>query len=250
MTQRWDPEAYGRHAGFVPELGRSLIDLLAPRPGERVLDLGCGRGDLAVELARREVRVVGVDGSMAMVEAARRNGIDARWVDAHDLPFREEFDGVLSNAALHWMRRDPDAVIRSVHRALVRGGRFVAEFGGAGNVADIHRALRAEVAARGLDPDRIDPWFFPTAEEYRARLEFGGFEVEHLEIFSRPTPLPTGVEGWLDTFGGAFFAALPEEERRPARDRVIERLVPTRRDAVQGWTADYVRIRFRARRPP
>ncbi|EQD52926.1 methyltransferase type 11, partial [mine drainage metagenome] len=165
-----------------------------------------------------------------------------------DLPFRAEFDGVLSNAALHWMKRDPDAVIRGVHRALVPGGRFVAELGGAGNVAEIHAALRAEIAARGLDPDRIDPWFFPTAEEYRARLEFGGFTVEQLERFPRLTPLPTGMDGWLETFGGDFFSALPEEERAPARARVVERLLPTRCDAKGEWTADYVRLRFRARR--
>jgi SAM-dependent methyltransferase len=248
MAQEWNPERYARNAAFVPELGRALVDLLAPQNGERILDLGCGRGELSREIARRGARVVGVDSSAAMVEAARREGIDARQVDGYDLPFHGEFEAVFSNAALHWMKRDPDAVIRGVHRALVPNGRFVGELGGAGNVAEIRAALRAEVAARGLDPERVDPWFFPTAEEYRARLEFGGFVVDELDLFPRVTPLPTGIDGWLETFAAPYFLALPAEERPTARARVIERLLPTRCDARGNWTADYVRLRFRAHR--
>ena len=89
------------------------------------------------------------------------------------LDFDAEFDAVFSNAALHWMR-DADAVIAGVHRALRPGGRFVGEFGGAGNVAAITVALTAVLQRRGIDAGAAIPWFFPSAAEYRGRLERHG----------------------------------------------------------------------------
>jgi SAM-dependent methyltransferase len=244
--QVWKPTEYSRHAAFVPELGRPLLELLSPRPGERVLDLGCGPGDLALAIAGAGASVVGVDRSPEMVAAARVRGLEAVVADAYDLPFQDEFDAVFSNAALHWMKADPDAVLRGVRRALHRTGRFVGELGGAGNVARIRAALWSTLSDFGLDPKEVDPWYFPSAEEYRARLEFAGLVVERIELFARPTPLPTGIEGWLDTFGGPFFQAFPADARAAARAKVVEQLRPTLADPSGHWTADYVRLRFRA----
>lgn len=245
--QHWTPQGYTTHASFVPELGRPLLDWLAPRPGERILDIGCGNGVLTAELVARGARVVGVDASQEMVAAALARGLDARVVDAYDLPFTGEFDAAFSNAALHWMRRDPDAVLRGVRRSLLSHGRFVGEFGGAGNIREIQVALHDALRDRGVDPETVDPWFFPTVEEYRGRLGATGFSVERIETFPRPTPLPTGMDGWLDTFGGAFLSALPAEERAGARAEIIERLRPTLCDRQGAWTAPYVRLKFLAR---
>ncbi len=245
-SQRWRPEEYARSASFVPELGRPVVELLAPQPGERILDLGCGPGDLTRTLLAAGATVVGVDRSEAMVSAAQRAGIDARVADGIDLPFHQEFDAVFSNAALHWMKSDPDAVLRGVRRALRGGGRFVAELGGLGNVRRLHSALEEELKDRGLDPATVDPWYFPSPEEYRARLEFAGFRVDRMELFPRPTALPDGIESWLSVFAGPFFDALPADERPSARASVVERLRPVARDAQGTWVADYVRLRFRA----
>ena len=246
-VQTWDPEAYARNARFVADLGMPVVELLAPRPGERVLDLGCGDGALTAKLVALGCEVVGVDASEPQIEAARRAGLDARVMDGEALAFDSEFDAVFSNAALHWMRR-PDAVIAGVARALRPRGRFVAECGGHGCVATIRGALIAALDRRGIDGTAFDPWLFSTAEAYRARLERAGFEVDSIAVFPRPTPLPGDIVAWLETFAQAFTHALPDADRSDYLAEVRDALRPALCDAAGAWTADYTRLRFAAHR--
>ena len=247
QMQTWSPERYEKNARFVSDLGMPVVDLLAPRPGERVLDLGCGDGVLTEKLVAMGCEVVGVDASPEQVAGGRARGLDCRVASGEDLPFAGEFDAVFSNAAMHWMRR-ADAVIAGVQRALKPGGRFVAEMGGFGCVATIRGALGRALAARGLDAAAYDPWFFPTAEEYRGRLEAQGFAIDSIALFPRPTPLPGDVVGWLETFAESFMVALPANERPAFLTEVRDALRPQLADAAGNWTADYVRLRFAARR--
>jgi trans-aconitate methyltransferase len=244
-SQSWDAGCYARNARFVAELAAPVVELLAPRPGERILDLGCGDGALTEQLAALGCAVVGVDSGPAMVEAARARGLDARLVDGQALSFEAEFDAVFSNAALHWMRA-PDAVIAGVRRALRPRGRFVGEFGGHGNVAAITVALVAVLAARGVDGIGAIPWYFPTPEAYARKLQIHGFTVDRIDLIPRPTLLPTDMAGWLETFADPFFARLPAELRAAARDEALALLAPCLRDERGRWTADYVRLRFAA----
>lgn len=247
--QHWDPERYAKNARFVADLGMPVVELLAPAPGERILDLGCGDGALTVKLRDMGVEVVGTDASAEQIDAAKALGLDARVLDGHDLDYDAEFDAVFTNAALHWMKRDPDKVIAGVWRALRPGGRFVGEFGGAGNVERIRTALIAALDARGLDGAAYDPWFFPTPEDYRARLEARGFDLEYIELIPRPTPLPGAIQAWLDTFGETFLTALPADQRGSVKDEVAAAVEDALCDAEGNWTADYVRLRFAARKP-
>ncbi|HKW16350.1 MAG TPA: methyltransferase domain-containing protein [Terriglobales bacterium] len=247
-SQEWNSLRYAQNARFVSDLGAPVLELLNPQPGERILDLGCGDGALTSKIADSGARVVGVDGSPDMVSAALKNGIEARLLDAYQLNFEVEFDAVFSNAALHWMKRDPDAVIDGVHRALRPGGRFVAEMGGNGNVAAICVALFATLERYGEHDSDMNPWYFPSAIEYRKKLEEHGFAVQYLELIPRPTPLPTGMRAWLETFAIPFTKAVPQQKREPFLDEVTERLRPVLCDADGQWTADYVRLRFLARK--
>jgi trans-aconitate methyltransferase len=244
-TQRWDPKTYAANARFVSDLGMPVVELLAPRAGERVLDLGCGDGALTERLVELGCRVVGVDSSAEQVAAACERGLDARVARAEALPFDGEFDAVLSNAVLHWVK-DADGAIASVHRALVPGGRFAAELGGVGCVDKIRSAMHAALRARGVDPAPLDPWYFPTEADYRSRLERGGFEVRSIALFDRPTPLPGDVTGWLETFTLPFLAGVARAQRADVIADVRERLRPALCDTEGRWTADYVRLRVLA----
>lgn len=247
-AQLWDPDRYARNARFVADLGAPLISLLAPGPGERILDLGCGDGALTLKLAASGCHVVGVDAAPEQIAAARALGLDAHVVDGHALAFDVPFDAILSNAALHWMKR-PDEVISGMWRALRPGGRIVAEMGGAGNVETIRTNLVRCLDARGLDGEAASPWYFPTPDDYAARLRAAGFEVPYIELIPRPTPLPGELADWLWTFGESFLMRVPEAERDAVIADVVEAARPRLRQPDGSWVADYVRLRFMARKP-
>ncbi len=246
-TQTWDPDRYAKHARFVADLGAAVFELLAPKPGESILDLGCGDGALTAKLAAAGAKVVGVDSSLPQIERARKIGLSCRVMSGEKLTFEAKFDAVFSNAALHWMK-DADAVIAGVWRALLPGGRFVAEFGGYGCVEKIKSALVAALDRRGLDGWAAVPWYFPSVEEYRPKLEARGFRVESIALIDRPTPLPGDVTGWLETFAESFTAKVAAAERPAYIEEVRRALEPQLRGADGVWVADYVRLRFAARK--
>lgn len=240
--QIWDAELYDTRHAFVAAHGAALLDLLAAAPGERVLDAGCGTGEHVARLAGAGVDAVGVDASPEMVRraAARFLGLRISVADLRDLPFREEFDAVLSNAALHWVP-EADRVAARLHAALRPGGRLVAEFGGAGNISAIDTAARALRADHGL-PEAASPWYFPTAAEYARVLGDAGFEVRAIRLFDRPTRL-TGEDGlahWVRMFAAHLLAQVADPDAFLAE--LDERLRPTLyRD--RSWWADYRRLR-------
>jgi trans-aconitate methyltransferase len=245
MTQRWDAGAYARNGRFVATMAGEVFAWLAPVEGERILDLGCGDGALTERIQQAGARVVGVDSSPAMVEAARRRGVDAQVARGEDLPFRGEFDAVFSNAALHWIA-DQDAVLAGVRRALRPGGRFVAEMGGHGNIAAIRTALRALAGPYGIDAEAAGANVFFTPEEYRALLERNGFAVERIELAPRPTPLPGSVTAWLQTFRRGLLDRLTAKQAERLLQDAEDLLRPVLCDREGHWIADYVRLRFQA----
>ena len=240
---KWLSEDYRRHAAYVPALGEAVAALLHPLPGERILDLGCGEGSLTERIAASGATVVGIDVSAEMVAAATARGLDARLVSAENLPFDEEFDAVFSNAVLHWVR-DHNAMLDGVNRALRPGGRFVAEFGGRGNVEAIERAVREELARWGSEA--ASPRYYPSEAAYAARLEAHGFTVTQIALIPRPTVLPTGIRGWIETFERSTLERLSEAQRESLIRGVEERLRSDCCDESGQWTAHYVRLRFRA----
>jgi trans-aconitate methyltransferase len=245
---RWDADLYDAKHAFVWKQGASLLELLAPRPGERILDLGCGTGHLTAQLAAAGAEVVGLDASPAMIEQARRSYPQLRFgrADARSFAVSEPCDAVFSNAVLHWVR-EPELVIACVRRALKPGGRFVAEFGGKGNVRALVAALEKALPAAGSGPF-VNPWYFPSVAEYAGLLERGGLEVTFATLFDRPTPLEgeDGLRQWFVMFAGEALARVPENRRESFFRHLEQELRPVLyRDGT--WSADYRRLRVVAR---
>lgn len=245
--QAWSAEGYVQHASFVSVLGHEVLSLLDPKPGEAVLDLGCGDGALAERITEAGARVTGLEPDPSMASAARARGLDLFEQDAHDPFGTAEYDAIFSNAALHWMR-EPERVLANAHAALRPGGRLVAEQGGFGNVAAVVTALHGALGSLGHTVPERGPWDFPRPEAQQARLEAAGFTVTSMVLVPRPTPLPTGIAGWLETFAAPYFAHLPQDAHALVLARTQALLTPLR-DHEGGWWADYVRLRFVAEKP-
>lgn len=249
----WNPNLYQSRHGFVYEFGEDVVTLLEPKRGERIVDLGCGTGQLTAKIAETGARVIGVDSSSAMIEEARRLYPHVRFEVADGATFKldEPVDAVFSNAALHWMTRAPE-VAQRIHAALKPGGRLVAEFGGHGNVARMMSCIDAGLAKVGISAPAVAVhWYFPSIGEYAAVLEQSGFEVRMMNLFDRPTPLEgdKGLRNWITMFGQGVLGQVPREK--------MEAFFAAAQEHGKGmlfhdgkWWADYVRLRLRAVKAP
>src|SRR5262245_24816556 len=243
----WNPESYAKNARFVSDLGEPLLQLMEPKHGELILDLGCGDGALTEKIAAYGCSVIGVDSSFSQLKTAKDRGLNVVVMDGHQLSFRRQFDAVFTNAALHWMKQ-PEAVVAGVASSLKPAGRFIGEFGGKGNVEKIRSALHAGLRRHAIDPTSIDPWYYPSPEEYSKLLSKAGFIVTYIELILRPTKLPGDILDWLEIFAQPFTQALAGSQRIDFLKAVRNELASCLRDGDDNWVADYVRLRFKATR--
>ena len=242
---KWNAELYDDKHSFVFQYGESVLELLAVKPGERILDLGCGTGDLAKQMQQSGAEVVGIDASPDMVAKAKSKfpGLDFSVVDATSFHFDEPFDAVFTNATLHWIK-NADAVIQNVFNCLKPGGRFVGEFGGKGNNQLMMAAAETVLKKHGYT--FIIPWYYPSIAEYATKLEAGGFRVTFATHFDRPTLLQDGRDGmikWFNMFGSSIFGQIPSAELPQILNEITDLLQPTAEIDGQ-WYADYKRLRF------
>ncbi|WP_088105730.1 class I SAM-dependent methyltransferase [Halalkalibacter urbisdiaboli] len=248
----WNAHLYDDKHMFVTKFGEYLFDVLEPKKGESILDVGCGTGDLAAKIAETGAEVVGIDYSTNMIQQAQQKYPHISFLveDAASLPFVQQFDAVFSNAALHWMKQ-PEHVLQSIFQALKPGGRFVAEFGAKGNVRLIYEAVFEQFRNLGITfPATRFPWYFPSIGEYTSLMESVGFEVSFAQQFARPTPLQGehGLRNWLTMFASSLFEGLDEEQKEEIIKAVELTLKPTMFVNEQ-WVADYRRLRVVATIP-
>lgn len=251
-AQDWNSNLYDNKLGMVSVLGKGVVELLAPVRGESILDLGCGTGDLAHQIQQSGAVVTGMDLSSGMIEKARLKYPSIRFVEgnAEQFSLDETFDAVFSNAALHWMKQ-PEKVLSCIWNSLRPQGRFVAEFGGKGNVQTVIHAINEVLVQYGIDPKTLNPWYFPSVGEYSTLLERQGFRVTYAAHFERPTKMEDGEEGlyhWLNTFAGAYFQGVSDSDRT----MVYEKIAETARKQLfyeGSWHVDYKRLRIYAIKP-
>ena len=246
----WNANLYDDKHSFVWKLAAGVLELLDTKPGERILDLGCGTGHLTGKLAEAGAHVVGVDRSEEMIRQAREAypSLLFKVMDARELDLDGPFDAVFSNATLHWIK-EPERVITSIARLLRPGGRFVAEFGGRGNTGELLKAVDRAWPKLSLPGPAPHPWYYPTIAEYSGLLEKNGFETTYAILFDRPTPLDDGEHGlrnWLDMFGASFVENLPESARDQLKYEIERELRPAL--FLDGrWVMDYRRLRISAK---
>lgn len=245
----WDASHYDERHAYVWHHGAALLDLLAARTGETILDLGCGTGHLTAQIAATGATVLGMDRSPEMIAQARASypAVNFEVGDACQLMFANSFDAVFSNAVLHWIK-EPERVLAGVAAALRPGGRFVAEFGGHGNVRSVVTASLEILAALG-HAEVQSPWYFPTVGAYSTLLESHGFEVSFATLFDRPTPVvgENGLRDWMHMFGGPFVQTLHPDQQETFLQRLEDQLLPRLfRDGA--WVMDYRRLRIVARK--
>ena len=241
-TSKWDAADYARVGSFVAELGGAALDLLDPKPGERIIDIGCGEGTLTRKIAERGATVLGIDNSPEMVGAARAQGVDALLLAAEDMQFFAEFDAAFSNATLHWVLEKAQAA-RAIFRALKPGSRFAGEMGGEGNLRKLREALDEELVIRGYAPPLESSNWYASPEEFAAVYESAGFGEIDARLIERPTPIAHGVGEWVTTFRRGWLdrAGVPQNERSEIGAAVADR--------HGSDIADYVRLRFIMRTP-
>ncbi len=245
----WDATAYDRNHGYIWNLAGDLVTLLAPQPGERVLDLGCGTGHLTAKIAASGATAAGIDSDGGMVAQAQANypNLEFAVADATDFSFAHPFDAVFSSAVLHWIpQAQAGWAVANVHRALKPSGRFVAELGGRDNVRTILAAAAQVLRAAGWHrPDDWTPWYFPSLGEYTTLLEASRFNVTFAQWFERPTPLvgEDGLRHWLEIFRHRLFPELGQRDLQ-AVIRDIEQVLRPVLYREGGWVADYTRLRF------
>jgi len=242
----WDTELYEAQHSFVWKMGEAMLAALGAQSGERILDLGCGTGQLTSAIAASGAEVLGLDASPEMIGQARQNfpGLQFTLQNAGGMQFDAEFDAIFSNAALHWML-DAEAVAAAMSKALLEGGRLVAEFGGKGNIRTIECAIEAVLARYlGVALPRTGT-YFPTISEYASLLECHGLEVRSAVLFDRPTPLAgeRGMEQWIRQFAFYYFESLSARQQAQALHEVVEELRPALWKG-DGWIADYRRLRI------
>lgn len=241
-TSKWDAGDYARVGSFVAELGGAALDLLDPKPGERILDVGCGEGTLTKRVLERGATVLGIDNSPQMIAAARANGVDALLLAAEDMQFFAEFDAAFSNAALHWVLEKEQAA-RAIFRALKPGSRFAGEMGGEGNLEKLREALDEELIIRGYVPPVEASNWYASPDEFARVYEAADFDEIDARLIERPTPIEHGVAEWVTTFRRGWLdrAQVPENERAEIAAAIADR--------VGSNVADYVRLRFIMRKP-
>ena len=243
MSQ-WNVELYQKHS-YVWQYGSKLLEILDPQPGEHILDLGCGTGELTAEIASTRARVTGLDAAESAIAQCRQKYPHIEFVVANGADFSLEpnFDAVFSNAALHWIH-PPTAAINCIYWALKPGGRLVAEFGGKGNVNRIIEAI-----GNVLPNSNQNRWYFPSIGEYSTLLEQQGFTVNFATLFSRPTKLAgeDGLANWLEMFAYEDFQK-SSVNKAVAIETIESQLRPSLyRDGH--WWADYYRIQIVATKP-
>ncbi|KAH7334175.1 S-adenosyl-L-methionine-dependent methyltransferase [Rhizoctonia solani] len=254
----WHPALYNKSAPFVysDENTKALFELLSAKPGERIVDMGCGTGELTLrlqDLVGDKGLILGVDASQGMLDIAESNGVKYLFCcDIQNLVVPDKFkslpgtfDAVFTNATLQWCKQDPRGPLRAAKSLLKSGGRFVGEFPGYMTGLGTRSAFSEALKRRGMTP--LDPWFLPQPTEYARILESEGFKVEHISLNPRVSRLPGPMIDFLRAiYRVAFLKDMSDEEAEEILQEVSNSCELEHKDGMGNWSIMHVTVRFHA----
>lgn len=245
-TNNWDANFYQNKHSFVTTYGEDVVEILSPKPGEVILDLGCGSGELCAKIADSGAIIYGFDYSEDMINKALQKYPKLNFLQhnaALPFPYKFQFDAVFSNAALHWML-DPEVVVENVAKSLKPKSRFVFEMGGKDNISKVLNAIKLATNKYNISELPIYN-YFPSISEYSTILERNGFDVKYALLFERPTKLDgqDGLKNWILMFRNSVLEKIPSAYREDFFKQV-ENLARDELYRDGCWFADYVRLRM------
>ncbi len=244
--KKWEAKEYLNNFNFVTNYGSGVIELLNLTPNMKGLDLGCGNGDLTLELSEKDINIIGIDQSFDMIELAKKRHPNLEFynIDALKMPYQNEFDFVFSNAVFHWIK-EQELLAKNISTSLKQGGQLVCEFGGYGCASKVHEALKKAFNKRNIE--YVFPFYFPNISTHTKILEDNGLTVTHAFLFDRFTKLNEGntVIDWIKMFVTEAFINIEENIKNEIYSEVLSTLKPTLLKE-DGWYIDYVRIRIKA----
>lgn len=232
----WRPEKYERSSSAQKLWAEELIRKIEIDGCERVLDIGCGDGKITASIADLLLKgsVLGIDSSKEMVRFAKEKfppesheNLRFMEADARDLRFDEEFDLVVSFAALHWIW-DHGPVLWGIRRALKPGGRIFLQFGGQGNAAEplrIADEMTGEERWRSYFEGFNFRYGFFGPEEYRIWLEEAVLSPLRVELIPKEMVQKDSkaFAGWIETTWHPYLERVPENLRRDFISVIVDR---------------------------
>lgn len=231
----WDAKEYSLNSAFQETCAGELIAKLELRGSEKILDIGCGDGHITAGIAGRipSGQILGIDTSPDMIKYARdgypqHNFPNLSFInaDARALEFRDEFDLIFSNAALHWIK-DHRPVLKGIYHALRPGGKMIVQMAAKGNAAEAFLAFAYLVQ----DPPWNQffghfhtPWAFFDVGQYREWILESGLQPIRIELIQRDMVHTTreSFAGWIRTTWLPHLMRIPESLRQEFIDALYE----------------------------
>lgn len=236
-TYEFNGEKYKKASKHQKEWGTHLISGLDLHGDESILDLGCGDGVLTEQLSLLvpNGKVVGIDASEGMIDTARqlqKHNLQFQLMNMTYIDFRDEFDVIFSNAALHWVK-DHSLLLKRSFAALKPGGRILWNFAGQGNCSDFFRSIRRIIETDQFKPYFASfewPWYMPSKNEYEALMNQSGFTCAEIieENADRYFSNADEMIQWIDQPSIVpFIKYIPEDQKENFRNEVIEASLQT-----------------------
>lgn len=230
---KWDAKEYQKSSSAQQKWAKELIKKMDLNGSEKMLDMGCGDGKITSEIATHLEKgcILGIDSSEDMIKLAKetfpeseQSNLKFKVKDFQDLNYKEEFDLIFSNAALHWVK-DHSQILKSIKRSLKPDGKILIQMGGKGNgreILDISNEMTHKPEWNSYFKDFNFPYGFYDTATYEKWLKEAGLEILRLELISKIMDQKgiDGLKSWMRTVWLPYTQRIPVDLREKFIDEI------------------------------